>query len=92
MWHGGGSECGYSVVVGSEILICVGVGFGPGGGSGMVGLWVGVGQWVAAAWWEWILKLIFSSLQLRTLKQFLAQGLISGGGFYGGGVEFGFGF
>ena len=37
MWHGSGSECGYSVVVGSGILICVGVGFGSVGGSGMVG-------------------------------------------------------
>ena len=43
MWHGGGSGCGYSVVVGSEILICVGVGFGLVVGGDMVGLWVGVG-------------------------------------------------
>ena len=38
MWHGGGSGCGYSVAVGSGILICVGVGFELLGGSGMVGL------------------------------------------------------
>ena len=49
MWHDGGSGCGHSVVVGNGILICVGVGFGSVGGSGMVGLWVGVGQWVAVA-------------------------------------------
>ena len=55
----------YLVVVGSGILICVGVGFGSMGGGGMVG----VGFW-----------------------SILAQRLISGGDFYGGGVEFGFGF
>ena len=38
IWHDGGSECGYSMVVGSGILICVGVGFGLVGGGGMVGV------------------------------------------------------
>ena len=38
MWHDGGSGCGHSVVVGNGILICVGVGFGSVGGSGMVGM------------------------------------------------------
>ena len=57
MWHDDGSRCGHLVVVGNGILICVGVGFGLVGGNSMVGLWVGVGQWVAvaAAWWEWVL-------------------------------------
>ena len=30
MWHSGGNGCEYSVVVGSGILICVGVSFGFG--------------------------------------------------------------
>ena len=53
IWHDSGTGCGHSMVVGNGILICVGV-----------GLWVGVGQWVAvaAAWWEWVLKLIFLML------------------------------
>ena len=38
IWHGGGNGCGYLVVVGSGILICVGVDFGSVGGGGMVGV------------------------------------------------------
>ena len=38
MWHGGDSGCGYSVVVDSEIFICVGVSFGSVGGCSMVGV------------------------------------------------------
>ena len=53
------------MVVGSGILICVGVSFGSVGGKGMVGV---------------------------GFRSILAQRLIFCGGFYGGGVEFGFGF
>ena len=53
------------MVVGSGILIYVGVSFGSVGGKGMVGV---------------------------GFRSILAQRLIFGGGFYGGGVEFGFGF